>query len=421
MIYLTNTCAGRYGVPGVGPMAGGETRAVPLSVAARHWQHPELRVEITDPLIDLPLRNTATGTVDKLGYFGPVDSRFGYGGAGINILRALTSIGIDAAVYPHYDGGHTSIWPKDIPPDAQSQLVQRDWLPQLALNHCLPDDLKRCPAPRKWCWTMWETDQIPRGTDKRYPFGDWAAEINQRAERLIVPCAHNAKVFGECGVEVPIDVLPYGIDTDVWPYCDRRTRPAGQPFTVVLFGDLTSRKAPEEAVDAFQLAFPNNADVRLVLKTQNPAGLPRFAAVSSKFNDPRISVLCESWSRQQLVEWLWSADCYLFLGRGEGYSLTQLQAAATGLPVITTMHSGMGAYATPRHFYTVGTTGMSQSPMGGRWYEPDVEAAAKHLRRIYQNPAAAFVRAQQTAHYVRRQFSLAAFAQRLHTYIEAHA
>lgn len=410
MAIRATNLAGEFGVPGVGVFRPGETREVPQAVAARLLRRPEFSIE-ADSHNDYALRDE-TGRVRYLGYTGPVDSRFGYGGGGILILRALAKLGVQASVNPKYNGGHDVAYRVDLPKDAASQLGLRDFVPQIDLVHCLPPDISDSIAPRKVMWTMWESTRIPDGTIDG--FGNWTELINDNAEHLIVPCEHNKEVFADCGVKVPITVLPYGLDTDIWPFYER---PERDTFTVVQYGDLSARKGPLEAVEAFQKAFPTEQDVRLVLKTAH--GRFHYGRnVIPEFRDRRIRVINEVWTRAQLVEFLYSADAFIWLSRGEGFGLPPLQATLTGLPVIMTTHTGMAAYYKPQFFYGVRSSGMSPSPLGGEWYEPDTDHAAEQLRKVYEGRKAALKRAKAAATYVQKQFSLDAFAARLGEFIE---
>lgn len=412
MATATHTGPGDYDFPGAGNFRPGETKSVPVETAARLRRYPdEFSVAVAED--ETVLRGEA-GNIRYLGYFGPVDSRFGYGGAGITILRALTALGIEASVNAAYNlaltAEHREPHLVDLPADARQQLEFRSWFPQTALAHCLPDDLVRCDAPRRIAWTMWESDKIPDGslTD----FGDWTALLNNNADQLVVPCQENAEVFRTCGVALPITVLPYGLDDELWPYVER---PERDTFTVVQFGDLSSRKGVAEGIAAFQRAFPIEQNVRLVLKTQAGRFAGRFGVPS--FSDSRIVAIDQTWTRGQLANFLHSADCFLWLSRGEGFGLPPLQAALTGLPVITTTHTGMGAYYDKRYFYGVQAR-KAPSPMGGSWYDPDVDDAAAKLREVYERRSAALKKGKAAAAYARKNFSLAAFTGRLSAFID---
>jgi glycosyltransferase involved in cell wall biosynthesis len=413
-IYATSKVAGEYGVPGFGVFKGYERKAVPTEVAVYLRRRPEFQIETSDPS-DLALRDEA-GRVRFLEYFGPIDSRFGYGGGGISILRALTRLGVQVSVHPHYNGkGDFDVaYPVDLPADAKEQLTPRTWLPDVALCHCLPSDLYRNDTKRKVAWTMWESSRIPFGNFEAFgvPFGNWTEHINRHAERLVVPCRHNAEVFKNCGVDLPITVIPYGLDTDIWPFVER---PERDTFTVVQYGDLTSRKGPMEAVAAFQRAFPTERNVRLVLKTQH--GRLGDGAMPI-FNDPRIQVINATFTRAQLIEMLAASDCFIWLSRGEGFGLPPVQAMLTGLPVVMTTHTGMAEYYRPSYFYGVKDAGLSESKLGGEWYEPDVDHAAEQLRAVYENRKVALRKAKQGAGWLRNNFSLDAFAGRLGAFLE---
>jgi glycosyltransferase involved in cell wall biosynthesis len=213
-------------------------------------------------------------------------------------------------------------------------------------------------------------------------------------------------------VNVPVTVIPYGLDTDIWPYTER---PERDTFTVVQFGDLTIRKGPFEAVAAFQRAFPTEKDVHLILKTQfgrlGRGGWPII-------KDERITLVNETWSRAELVSWLHAADCFIWLSRGEGFGLPPVQAMLTGLPVVLTTNTGMAEYYDPRYFSGVNNAGMSESPLGGEWYEPDVDHAADQLRQVYEHRKTALGKAKRGATWLRNTFSIDAFAGRLDAFLQ---
>ena len=403
-ILATNRLKGAYGVPGAGLFQGGETKEVSLAVASYLLDKPAFALEFTD-LRELAHRGE-DGRVRYIGFNGAVDSRVGYGGAGIIILRALTQLGIQARV----NRGWTP-YAIDLHPDAAAQLTKRDFIPRLELSHCFPEAFRLSQAALCVGYTMWETTRIPQGDVDG--FEDWAALSNEM-DALLVPCQFSKDVFEACGVTRPITVLPYGIDTDEWPLLER---PERETFTVVQFGDLSSRKGPFEAVEAFQRAFPRELNARLVLKTIGGKFGPGRYGIP-QFRDPRIQVIDAAWTRRQLLQFLADADCFIWLSRGEGFGLPPLQAALTGLPVVMTTHTGMAEYYNPLYFYGVKTACTSPAPMGGEWFDPDVESAAEQLRKVYDDRKAATKRAKSASTYIRKKFSLAAFADRLGNYLE---
>ena len=71
------------------------------------------------------------------------------------------------------------------------------------------------------------------------------------------------------------------------------------------------------------------------------------------------------------------------------------EAMSLGKPVIATGYSGNLDFMTPETSYLVpwryGTVpvGCSPYPAGARWAEPDLDAAARFMREVYEDPALA--------------------------------
>ena len=94
---------------------------------------------------------------------------------------------------------------------------ERVWaLPGAAVALCLPDWYPDIVCERLIGYTMFEASQIPRG---------WAKIINHFCERLLVPCEWNREVFTANGVDVPIELAPWGINPDDYWYIDRYLTP----------------------------------------------------------------------------------------------------------------------------------------------------------------------------------------------------
>lgn len=403
-ILATKIGPGTFGVPPLGVFHPGETREVPQEVAVWLSKYKdEFRIEYTDTA-DLAHRGP-DGKVRYVGFRGPIDTRFGYGGGGALVLRALARVGIETSV------GNQYVHLPDLHPEAAGQVLSRKYLPKVEITHSTPEQYPPSEAAIRVAWTMWESDRIP--DHDGHSMKNWVTLLNQ-VDHLVVPCQHNAEVFRDSGVTVPTTVIPYGIDPEPWPYVDR---PERDTFTVIQFGDLSARKGPEEALEAFQLAFPKERDVRIIFKTlwgkfgHAPGLIPQF-------RDPRVQVIDGAWPRSQLLDFMTAADCFIWLSRGEGFGLPPAQAALTGLPVVMTTHTGMAEYYDPKFFYGVGCPTMSESPLGGRWYEPSVEEAAAQLRKVYENRKEAKRRGKAASTYIRKRLTLDRMGQQIQTLLE---
>ena len=106
-----------------------------------------------------------------------------------------------------------------------------------------------------------------------------------------------------------------------------------------------------------------------------------------------------------------SADCYVSLHRAEGFGLTPAEAMCMGKPVIATRYGGNLEFMNDRNSWLVDHrlvpigAGSSPYPANGEWAEPDIEQAARYMREIAEDPAAARLRAAQGASDMRTHHS----------------
>ena len=161
--------------------------------------------------------------------------------------------------------------------------------------------------------TMYEADTMPE---------TWLPVLNQ-ARCVIVPTAFNVEMFRRAGVRPPIEVLPDGIDPQVYAY---RERPERTTFTTLLVATDLPRKHHREAVAGWRQAFDGDPDARLIIKTRVNDSLSVRA-------DPRITIVGrDEWGRG-IAHWYAAADVLVAVGN-EGFGLPLIEAMATGLPVV---------------------------------------------------------------------------------------
>src|SRR5262249_30094437 len=91
------------------------------------------------------------------------------------------------------------------------------------------------------------------------------------------------------------------------------------------------RKNPLAAVEAFRRAFPGDVGPMLVIKINNPmpeAIVPRLREAAAR--DPRIRIIDEPYSYEQVLTLYVSCDAFLSLHRSEGFGLGLIEAMALG-------------------------------------------------------------------------------------------
>ena len=253
---------------------------------------------------------------------------------------------------------------------------------------------------------------------RSYNIGYWAWELDclpaewVRAacymDAILVPSSFTQKVI-QAEAQVPVLVVPHPVAPPPVPVGLRREfciPPEAFMATAVFNCDSSfERKNPLAAVRAFVDALGDRDDAFLVLKTsaartstQALARLRQAAAVH-----PRILLVDELWSPVQLGMLLAEADAHLSLHRSEGFGLVIAEAMLRGTPVVATAWSGNLDFCPPDFTYPVPARLVPVADdhpdfrgLAGRahWADPDIDAAAAHLRTIYADRDAARRRAE---------------------------
>ena len=266
----------------------------------------------------------------------------------------------------------------------------------------------------------WELEEFPESQHAAFGLVDEVWAISEFT-RSSIAAATTKPVFA---LPIPIvaPVVPVGIDRGELGLPEDRT--------MFLFCfDLMSvleRKNPLGLVDAYRRAFAAEDGALLVLKIVNgDKRVPDLEALRLAVADRSdIVVIDEYYDAKHLAALMNAADCYVSLHRSEGFGLTMAESMALGKPVIATAYSGNMDFMSPETAYLVSWTKGSVPPdcapypEGATWAEPDLDEAARLLRRVFEHPdeaAAVGRRAQrvvetrhgpeQRAAFVRERFN----------------
>ncbi|MBY8851336.1 FkbM family methyltransferase, partial [Saccharothrix sp. MB29] len=198
---------------------------------------------------------------------------------------------------------------------------------------------------------------------------------------------------------------------------DRPARRPGDPVRFLFAFDFFSigqRKNPWGLVDAFQRAFEGRDDVRLVLKAingdKNPHTAERLRLRVA--DDPRVELVERYLSVAELDELYANSSAYVSLHRSEGFGLTVAEAMARALPVISTDYSSTTEFLdertgwpVPHRLVKVGR-GHHPYPADAVWAEPDLDAAARAMRQVADDPAEAERRGRAAREHILRTRSM---------------
>lgn len=196
----------------------------------------------------------------------------------------------------------------------------------IALIYHHPPAIEMAQSKRKVLFTMFESNKPPMA---------WKPYIDQ-ADLVIVPSKFCKKAFDE-RYGINSVVIPLGIKTNAFK---PQNRPNNRSVYTFLQYDCNRRKGFIETWEAFRQEFLANEPVRMIFKTaKSKVQFPPLW--------PNMTVIREEYNIDQLVGLLASADCFVFPSQGEGFGHTPLEAAATGLPVITVNANGISEYFNP--------------------------------------------------------------------------
>jgi glycosyltransferase involved in cell wall biosynthesis len=251
--------------------------------------------------------------------------------------------------------------------------------------------------------TMFETDSLPPA---------WVERCNTMDE-LWVPTEFNIETFRRAGVTTRITKVPGGIDHHMYrpglaplPITGAR----GTVFLSVFTWDY--RKGWDVLLRAWARAFGPEDEVSLVLRTY-PHGRSDAPGAYAQINTAidqflqadlglarsaiaPIIVLTDQISEDDLPRLYAAAQAYVAPSRGEGWGRPQMEAMASGLPVIATNWSGTTEFLNEHNSLPLNTEGLvTIDARGGfefdgqRWAEPSAEHLVSRLRQVVASPEAA--------------------------------
>jgi len=360
----------------------------------------------------------------EVAYYGYVFANTGYGTAARGYVHAMHAASVPLSI---------------ISLDSTPRRPLRD---PLILNHLASRDRSFAPAVHLWhtepncvmklqrsfarlaVMTTWETESLPQG---------YVDALHHAAE-VWVPSQYNAEVF-QRQLSIPVFRLPHPVNTLPAPRFDDETfeqemnLPRGC-FLTTAIGTWQERKNLDGVIEAFLRAFPHTDDAYLIVKTsfafvEERMARAQIAAAIARANVPnpveaekRIRIFPYQWPDDCISSLLHRSDCYLSMHRGEGWCYPLFDAAALGVPVVSTAYSGPMDYLDEKHHRLVGYTKTAANQRkhtirfafdsSMTWADPDLEHAAEQLRAVYNDRAGARKLAEEAGAKIRTDYSLKA-------------
>ncbi|MEM6280822.1 MAG: glycosyltransferase, partial [Chloroflexota bacterium] len=217
----------------------------------------------------------------------------------------------------------------------------------------------------------------------------------------------------------PVSTYPITIDFEPDPTITREQLGLPSDAFIALYSfdalSIFARKNPLAVVEAFERAFTEaerRDQVRLVIKANNlskfPAEAQQLQAALERVNGMLMSAYL---TRPQVHALYNHANTYISMHRSEGFGLSMAESMLMGKPVVGTAYSGNVDFMKPDNSYLVPYNLVELErdyppyTAGNTWADPDIDAAAAHLREIYDNPQSAADVGARAADYIRQHNS----------------
>jgi len=273
--------------------------------------------------------------------------------------------------------------------------------------------------------------QPPHWMNGRHVIGYWVCESSEaNADYKAAMDAHtqiwtaseaSAEALRAIGSKTPVYVVPHAVDVPGYHI----TRAQRDTLTTLFaFSPPMERKNPEALIRTWQKAFNGVQNARLIVKTRGaPPSLKRMLELVCS-EDSRVEIINADLDEEALAALYARADIWCSMQRAGAFELHIAQAAAHGLPIITTDVGG------PKDYLTTGAAvfvpGVEIQPLqdcelnkAGVWYEPDAEAVVTALRTLAGSEKLRLSMGAAARDCVREKLSRAAVKAAMLTALEA--
>jgi glycosyltransferase involved in cell wall biosynthesis len=273
----------------------------------------------------------------NINFISPINT-LSYGYVGLNLLKALKSLGHNVALWTIGPG--------------EAQMQDAPFIDGAVYNTKFYD----VTAPCVRLWHQYDLSMyVGRGKHIGFPIfeldsftGEEIYQLNS-VDALCVCSDWAVDVLLDNHVKTPCYIVPLGVDRNI--FSDTIETSPGHSTVFMNCGKWELRKGHDVLITAFNKAFEPNDDVKLVLHCANP--FPNvdnkawtITAMRSKLGrEGKIYVSPNRLATQREIVRLFSvADCGVFPSRAEGWNLELLEFMSMGKQVIATNYSAHTQY-----------------------------------------------------------------------------
>ncbi len=193
------------------------------------------------------------------------------------------------------------------------------------------------------------------------------------------------------------------------------------------------RKNPAGVVKAFAKAFRSSPDARLVFKTLRREMFPAreselLRLAESEGVRDRLVLFNDGMSQRDVFELTNACDVFCSLHRAEGFGLGIAEAMALSKAVVATDYSATTEFCKPRHSILVPFRQAEVKPYEvddmppyrwcRTWAEPDIDAAALSLRRLYEDASLREQLGNDARLFIERTYTIENFRAAIESFLQ---
>jgi glycosyltransferase involved in cell wall biosynthesis len=263
-------------------------------------------------------------------------------------------------------------------------------------------------------WVVFESTRVP----------EHIMSVLRPADQVWVPSTWGREILIGNGIpEQKICVVPEGVNGHLFHTHLRTEWEQTRPFRFLSVGKYEQRKSFDETLLAFSQTFGNTDGIELVIKSNYFTNHEQKAQDLQKkikdLNLTNVTVLWGQMSVDQIAELYRSCDAFVFPTKGEGWGLPLIEAAASGLPIITVPHSGHTEFIQHMASSVVGV-GYVMTDIDcpeyqsyypdinrnwGQWARPDIYSISNAFQTVCREYKTLYKNAQKNSTIIRNRFS----------------